>query len=349
MQTTDKSSEILFLGDWYLTSPADASSIVGCRPFIFNLEAPISRRGSPTPGKISLRMEKNEIVACFGAKPAAVCLGNNHIMDYGPEAFEDTLAELNRLNVPFFGCGYEEDNFNNPLTLSMGEHRLALMGYVCSSTHPIFPKAGHPGVCQLEINRIRADVQRAKDAGATHVVVSIHWGAEDIPLPKPTDVTLAHQLIDMGVDVIVGHHAHVPQPIERYNDKPIAYGLGNVAMDDIVVPNAWDEFGHPKRMFRKIQLPSNRTSLGLQWNVATEHWEVKEFLYCDRKVVQKTFRGDSITKKNVGSRFYGTHYNLYSRIRRIAQLYRTFRAERRFPHLHHVRSLIRILLRGIQS
>jgi hypothetical protein len=59
------------------------------------------------------------------------------------------------------------------------------------------------------------------------VIVNLHWGLQDIQLPRPKDITLAHQIIDHGADMIIGHHAHCIQPYQIYRDKYIFYGIGN--------------------------------------------------------------------------------------------------------------------------
>jgi poly-gamma-glutamate synthesis protein (capsule biosynthesis protein) len=63
-------------------------------------------------------------------------------------------------------------------------------------------------------------------------VVSIHWGIEYAPAPRPEDVETAHKMLDAGASVIVGHHPHVLQPVETYKtqdgrDTVIFYSLGN--------------------------------------------------------------------------------------------------------------------------
>lgn len=155
------SEQILFLGNWYLTQVIEAQSAVGNYPFVFNLEAPLSKRGSLAPGKINLRMETEYILASFGRKPLAVCLANNHIMDYGTEAFEDTLEVLNRLEIPYYGAGRVQENFNNPLLLEVGGQKLVLMGYVCPSAHPIYAEEDNPGACPTDISHIRNDIETA--------------------------------------------------------------------------------------------------------------------------------------------------------------------------------------------
>jgi poly-gamma-glutamate synthesis protein (capsule biosynthesis protein) len=84
---------------------------------------------------------------------------------------------------------------------------------------------------QLDRERAIAAVREAA-AGADAVVVSLHWGVEYEPQPRPQDVELAHALADAGALVVLGHHPHVLQPVELYRRPDgrtavIAYSLGN--------------------------------------------------------------------------------------------------------------------------
>ena len=62
-------------------------------------------------------------------------------------------------------------------------------------------------------------------------IISIHWGDEYIGIQSKNQINLAHQLIDLGFDLIIGHHPHVIQPIETFNEKLILYSLGNFIFD----------------------------------------------------------------------------------------------------------------------
>ena len=62
---------------------------------------------------------------------------------------------------------------------------------------------------------------------ADFVMVSVHWGLEGEGRSRAGFVQLAHQLVDYGVDVILGHHPHIPGSIEIYKSRPIFYSLGN--------------------------------------------------------------------------------------------------------------------------
>ena len=73
-----------------------------------------------------------------------------------------------------------------------------------------------------------ADAASARRAGADVVIASVHCGTEYTPDPQPAQHAIAAALLDSpDVDLVIGHHAHVVQPLERINGKWVAYGLGN--------------------------------------------------------------------------------------------------------------------------
>lgn len=61
--------------------------------------------------------------------------------------------------------------------------------------------------------------------------MSLHWGNEYIHYPSISQIKLAHKIIDAGIDIIIGHHPHVIQPVERYKNGVIFYSLGNFLFD----------------------------------------------------------------------------------------------------------------------
>ena len=79
---------------------------------------------------------------------------------------------------------------------------------------------------------MRDDIVRSRGF-SDYVVVSFHWGAELAKLPKPYQQRAAHEAIDAGADLVLGHHPHVLQGIERYRGKAILYSLGNFAFGSV--------------------------------------------------------------------------------------------------------------------
>ncbi len=219
-------SFLLFLGDVHLTAP-QRSQVPLEGEYVCNLESPVTRSAQPVAGKINLRSGDLYLRETFGREPLAVCLANNHVMDYGRQGLLDTLACLRSRGIGWFGAGSPADGCGNPLLVMIGGVRVGLLGYVHAGTRPAVAGGGECGAAELDVTAVVRDMAAARAAGAVRVVVQVHWGEEDVPLPRPADVLLARRLVDAGADLIIGHHAHCIQPIERHRGRPIFYGLGN--------------------------------------------------------------------------------------------------------------------------
>ena len=266
--TAPSGEALVFLGDVYLPAPVDVEvELPGA--LAYNLEAPITRETRGWPGTVNLKTEADHAVATFGRQPLAVCLANNHIMDYGPTGLAETLTALRAAGTVFFGAGRLDDDCHNPAFVNVGERRVALCGYVCPTTHPVFATAEHPGVAPIDQARIAADIAAARAAGADRVIVHLHWGIEEVGLPRPQDVVLARAIADAGADLVIGHHAHCVQPYETHHGVPIYYGLGNAIFPDVDVPASFDGSGEPRERYRKLQNYWNRPSLAVRYDPVT--------------------------------------------------------------------------------
>jgi hypothetical protein len=223
-----------FFGDVHLEKPA-RSSVPMEGEYVCNLESPVTRSARPVWGKINLKAGGLFFKETFGRDPLAVCLANNHIMDYGPEGFWETVDHLQRQKIHYFGAGCLADHCHNPLILEVGGQRIALLGYVCPSTQPVFATHGNCGVSPIHAETIAEGILLAKQNGAERVIVQLHWGEEDAGLPRPADVDMAHRVVELGADLVIGHHAHCIQPFEIYRGRHIFFGLGNTLFPDTVM------------------------------------------------------------------------------------------------------------------
>jgi poly-gamma-glutamate synthesis protein (capsule biosynthesis protein) len=223
------------------------------------MEAPLSCIGEPAKFKVNLCQDRYYIKDSFGKNPIAVSLANNHIMDFGEEAFLKTIDILDEEGVRYFGAGTIEDNFSNPAIIDFYGKKIALFGYVCKTTHPVLGDKSSIGSANLELNEILKDIKSIRDR-VDFIIVQPHWGVQEIPFPKYSDRNIAHTLIDNGVDLIIGHHAHVIQSFEKYNGKYIFYGLGNFIFPDIDIPTRWNGKEWTAKRVKKQEI-ENRTSL----------------------------------------------------------------------------------------
>lgn len=194
---------------------------------VANLESPITDRGTPVEDKPFIFRIKPGDAACLkDLKIDAVSLSNNHLMDYGVEGMEDTLAALDRLNIRRTGGGWDLARARRPAILTYRGTNIIILSYCNRPPAEYYATDEGPGISPLDLRMIRDDIAAYK-LEDNIVVVSLHWGIEQTHIPMKEQVAEAHAIIDAGADAVIGHHPHWPQGIEMYRDRPIVYSLGN--------------------------------------------------------------------------------------------------------------------------
>ena len=149
-------------------------------------------------------------------------LANNHIIDCKEQGIYDTIEVLKNNNISFIGINNQEKLF----IIEKEDIKIGFLAY-CKKV-PFFKNLKiHP---YLINNQIIEDVKNAKKE-TDFLIVSLHWGKEYKKEPSEEQEKLARLLIDSGVDLIIGHHSHVIQKIEKYKQGLIAYSLGNFIFD----------------------------------------------------------------------------------------------------------------------
>lgn len=143
-----------------------------------------------------------------------VSLANNHALDFGEFGLDDTEHYLTNAGLYFFGSPFNERNL-----LSMpavDDKKICLLGY-----HSLFNASTASIITELG----------KSDSFCDYTILFAHWGEEYQDKPEEGTRELAHSFIDAGVDLIIGAHPHVIQPVEIYNGKAIFYSLGNFMFD----------------------------------------------------------------------------------------------------------------------
>jgi poly-gamma-glutamate capsule biosynthesis protein CapA/YwtB (metallophosphatase superfamily) len=201
---------------------------------VANLEGPISSRGEPNPRKrYRFRMPSGASAALEAAGFGMLLFGNNHAFDFGPEAFSDTLDELEKTGLPMVGAGRDlaEAGAARFVEPRRGE-RLAFVGYAFFPDESLgFTRAeaaagpGRPGIAADEGAALAA-VREARASGAA-VVVLAHGGAEYQRRPSDAARALYAKFADAGAALVLGSHPHLLQGCEARSGSLIAYSLGN--------------------------------------------------------------------------------------------------------------------------
>lgn len=182
-------------------------------------ESPTSeyRFAGPPEGALTLRNAGIDIVS----------VANNHMWDYGEDGLRSTLENLRAQEVLSIGASTEPNKRFEPKVLEAKGKKIAFLA-ITELLNGYENVGAGEFVAFNDSEKLIEVIASIRDS-VDWVIVSLHAGAEYISKPSSQTVELAHALIDAGADVIIGHHPHVPQPIEIYKDKPIFYSLGNFA------------------------------------------------------------------------------------------------------------------------
>ncbi|MCP4422413.1 MAG: CapA family protein [Chloroflexi bacterium] len=209
-------------------------------------------------GDVGLPQEKSYP---FRAPPAAaqslalagfdlVSLANNHGMDYGPEALLQGIGLLEAQGVVPIGAGANFSEAHRPHIIQIDGLSLAFLGYVNVPVEVTgFDTAvwtateNSPGLAWAAPELIANDVTAVREE-TDLVIVLLHSSYEYVEAPSEAQMAAARAAIDAGADLVIGHHAHILQGIEFYNEGVIVYGLGNFAFEisgppETAVLNVW--------------------------------------------------------------------------------------------------------------
>jgi hypothetical protein len=159
-----------------------------------------------------------------------VSIANNHIGDAGRLGVTQTIANLDKYGLEHAGAGKNATAAHAPAILRAGGLRVAILGYDTIAGYYTAGSAS-AGSARLTAAGVKADVARARRAGANLVIVYPHWGTEYRASPFPAQQKLARAIIDAGADMVIGNHAHWVGAMEVYKGKPIWYALGNFVFD----------------------------------------------------------------------------------------------------------------------
>lgn len=192
-----------------------------------NLESPISTRGTAVKDKkFTLRVGPIAAQALKNAGIRVVTLANNHSLDFGPLALQDTLENLDKNDILHTGAGMDLHEARSPALLKIKGKTVAFLSYSLTFPLEFYASAGRPGTAPGYEDFVRSDIEKVRPA-ADLVVVSFHWGAELMTTAKDYQMELGRKAIDWGADLVLGHHPHVLQELEVYQGRLIAYSLGN--------------------------------------------------------------------------------------------------------------------------
>jgi poly-gamma-glutamate synthesis protein (capsule biosynthesis protein) len=193
---------------------------------VFNLETPISTGGAKVEKTYNFRCPPDVLSYITNAGFDCAMLGNNHSMDYGPAALSDTLKYLKQYRLFYTGAGKNLKNAVVPIIIETNGFRIGILSFGYMNPPDLIADASKPGVAPIRPGFMNAEVGKLRPS-VDFLIVSIHWGTEYVYYPNNSQKEMGHGLIDAGADLVIGHHPHILQGIEKYKNGMIFYSMGN--------------------------------------------------------------------------------------------------------------------------
>ncbi len=190
---------------------------------LVNFEGTLSNRGTRASKKWAFRGKPSYINILKKGSVEAVSLSNNHSSDYGAVSRSDTMALLKKAKIAY----------TTETSTAIRKVNGFRVGLVSISSIEV----GYRPVATL-VNAMKQVKKKKPDV----IIVSMHSGIEYTQDLQPIQKTLGHTAINLGADVVIGHHPHVMQGIESYKGKYILYSLGNFCFGGNTNPPDKDAF-----------------------------------------------------------------------------------------------------------
>lgn len=176
---------------------------------LVNLEGVLSDRGERQDKSFAFRGDPSYVNILLEGSVEAVCMSNNHSKDYGQVSHDDTKDILSQAGILY---SYED-----------------IVAYTTINDIKIAMISVYVRQNGLEGSKALLDktIAEAKEQNAALIITSFHWGSEGTQKLRDEQPDLAHYAIDLGSNLVIGHHPHVLQAMEQYNNAYIIYSLGN--------------------------------------------------------------------------------------------------------------------------
>ena len=205
---------------------------------VCHLETPVAPEGEAfsTMPYYGVPAEIAEAIAAVGFDRCSTA--SNHTVDRGVAGIDRTVDVLAAAGVAQSGMARHPAEIE-PAVFDVAGVGVSQLSYTWSYNGLSLPADQEWRSALIDPVRIVADAHRARELGAQVVVVSLHWGAEGVHTPTGYQREIAAAITEAGViDLVVGHHAHVLQPIEQVNGTWVLFGLGNI-LSNLPTSDRW--------------------------------------------------------------------------------------------------------------
>ena len=197
-----------------------------------NLEGVISDKGTNVGSIYSFQANPKAVEGLTFASFNVLSLANNHAFDYSREALEDCLVKLSNAEISYVGAGFSESEAYSPVIKEIKGTKIGFLAYTNLGPETWQAAGENSGIAWVssDLSRAKDEIERAREK-TDILIVSLHAGEEYQKMPSQFQIDFAKMAINAGADLVAGHHPHVTQSFEKYQDGYIAYSLGNFIFD----------------------------------------------------------------------------------------------------------------------
>lgn len=219
------------LGVEYCISESIQKELQDADLTVVNNEFVYSNRGEPIEGKsYTFRADPEDVkyLELFGAD--IVSLANNHVFDYGEDAFLDTLDTLKEAGYVTLGGGRDlEEASAIHYYIAAGRKIAFVAATEIERTYHYTRMAGEnlPGVLKTQQSETLSKTMRTAAQNSDYAIAYIHWGGEGNNFNEMDQDEIAAKLVENGADAVIGGHPHRLQGATFMDGVPVAYSLGN--------------------------------------------------------------------------------------------------------------------------
>ncbi|MCW5251511.1 CapA family protein [Streptomyces sp. SHP 1-2] len=195
---------------------------------ICHMETPVGDPKGPFQGYPEFLVPPQILTALKGVGYDTCSTASNHTFDHGMKAVKRTLDAMDEAGLGHTGSARTPEEAEKVNIREVNGVKVAHLSFSWESfVHPV-PKKVSWAFNRTGLEEIKKAETRARQKGAEVVILSIHWGAEHYNEPGVVQVRLAEQIGEQtGIDLVIGHHSHVVEPIQKVNGTWVAYSLGN--------------------------------------------------------------------------------------------------------------------------
>lgn len=195
---------------------------------VCHMESPVGDPRGPFEGYPEFLVPPQILTALKDVGYDTCSTASNHTYDHGLKGVRRTLDAMDRVGLGHSGSARTPEEAEKITVRDVRGVKVAHLSYSWESFRNPTPEKQRWAFNRLDLDAIKKAEAKARQQGAEVVILSVHWGPERRNEPSTSQVRLAERITEeTGIDLVIGHHAHVVQPIQKLNGTWVAFGLGN--------------------------------------------------------------------------------------------------------------------------